>query len=393
MPSDQSTWLISVPQDGESEGIVQELSYKLSQSTKLIPPSNISQFGIPSFKTGTLDLLISLSEELPKQEAFFTATVAKIVDTLRSLLNNDPAKLAQHILVNEESVDTYLLKDWKWNESRYGIQRSTKELLDALHKEMTSIDNAMKAKLNNYNLVKGSLTSMLRKKMGNLSVRSLADIVDREDFIQDSEYLETVLVAVPRSLVKEWNNGYERLSQMVVPRSSKVVASDDEYTLFSVVIFKRVRDDFVQKCREHKYLVRDFVYSDEEIDKQRHELDVAETTEKELWTELLRLSRTNFSESFQILVHLKVLRLFVESVLRYGLPANYIGIIILPEQKSSKKVFNTLQAQFAYLRPRANPNKSQKKKAGAEEFIGEYQALLDQEFYDFVMFEVPWIVD
>lgn len=45
-------------------------------------------------------------------------------------------------------------------------------------------------------------------------------------------------------------------------------------------------------------------------------------------TELLRLSRTNFSEAFQILVHLKVLHVFVESVLRYGLPANYAGFIV-----------------------------------------------------------------
>jgi len=30
--------------------------------------------------------------------------------------------------------------------------------------EMTAIDNALKAKLNNYNLVKGSLTQMQRKK-------------------------------------------------------------------------------------------------------------------------------------------------------------------------------------------------------------------------------------
>ena len=45
-------------------------------------------------------------------------------------------------------------------------------------------------------------------------------------------------------------------------------------------------------------------------------------------TELLRLSRTNFSEAYQILVHLKVVRLFVESVLRYGLPADYVGIVL-----------------------------------------------------------------
>ena len=43
---------------------------------------------------------------------------------------------------------------------------------------------------------------------------------------------------------------------------------------------------------------------------------------------MLRVSRTNFSEAYQVLVHLKVVRLFVESVLRFGLPANYAGLII-----------------------------------------------------------------
>lgn len=33
---------------------------------------------------------------------------------------------------------------------------------------------------------------------GNLSVRSLADVVSADNFIQGSEYLETLLVAVPR---------------------------------------------------------------------------------------------------------------------------------------------------------------------------------------------------
>jgi hypothetical protein len=47
-----------------------------------------------------------------------------------------------------------------------------------------------------------------------------------------------------------------------------------------------------------------------------------------LQTELLRLSRTNFSEAFQLLVHLKIVRLFVESVLRYGLPSNYVGLVV-----------------------------------------------------------------
>lgn len=78
---------------------------------------------------------------------------------------------------------------------------------------------------------------LLKILRGNLSIRSLADIVSRDHFVHDSEYLETVLVAVPkyvddvernilslkgssRANVKDWNSKYERLTTMVVPRSS-----------------------------------------------------------------------------------------------------------------------------------------------------------------------------
>jgi V-type H+-transporting ATPase subunit C len=201
MPSDQSTWLLAVPQDGDAEGLLPDVTTKLTQQSRSFPANNIAELNIPSFKVwpllyarripyltiaviqaGTLDSLISLSEDLPKQDAAFTAIVAKTVDTLRNLLNNDPSKLAQHVQVNEGSVDGYLLGGWRWNEGRYGVQRGLRELVDILikvsalirdtldnanriTKEMTSIDNAMKAKLNNYNIVKGSLTQMQRKKL------------------------------------------------------------------------------------------------------------------------------------------------------------------------------------------------------------------------------------
>lgn len=126
------------------------------------------------------------------------------------------------------------------------------------------------------------------------------------------------------------------------------------------MIFKKVHDDFSQKLRENKYvpssppavdfvgasadfprvplfrfILRDFTYSEVQIQKQTQELEVAETTEREMWTELLRLSRTNFSEAFQVLVHLKVVRLFVESVLRYGLPAQFAGLAVKVRPHSS----------------------------------------------------------
>ena len=85
-------------------------------------------------QTGTLDLLVTLAEDLPKQDTYFTSVVAKIVDTLRNLLNNDPQKLGQHTLVNERAVEHYLLKDWKWNEGRYNVQKGLKDLVDTLNR-------------------------------------------------------------------------------------------------------------------------------------------------------------------------------------------------------------------------------------------------------------------
>ena len=41
---------------------------------------------------------------------------------------------------------------------------------------------------------------------------------------------------------------------MVVPRSSRKLAEDDEFGLFNVTVFKKVKEEFVQKCRENKWV-------------------------------------------------------------------------------------------------------------------------------------------
>jgi V-type H+-transporting ATPase subunit C len=42
--------------------------------------------------------------------------------------------------------------------------------------------------------------------------------------------------------------------------------------------------------RPHRFIVRDFTYAEEEIQKQRAELDEANTTEKELWVRIQNIT-------------------------------------------------------------------------------------------------------
>ncbi|SNX87691.1 probable VMA5 - H+-ATPase V1 domain 42 KD subunit, vacuolar [Melanopsichium pennsylvanicum] len=396
MPSDLAYWIVSVPlEDSDPHRMFSELGSKLL-SDGGSASSDFGQLFFPPLKTGTLESLISLSEDLPKLDATYTQIVAKIIDTLRALLNNDETALAQHVLVNEQTLDDYMLS-WSWNTGKYRADRGLTDTVEMLGKELNSIDNVMKQKLGNYNAAKGQLQQLQRKKQGNLSVRSLADVVHKEDFVDtNSEYLETLLVAVPKNNTKDWQARYERLTNMVVPRSSNKITHDQEFALFNVTVFKKVKDEFVQKCRENKFVVRtDFAWDDDLVSRQRQELDEAGDSEKELWTELLRLARTNFSEAYQALAHLKLVRTYVESVLRYGLPADYFAVSIRPNPKRTKALLQTLVQHYAYLESYnqsgnesgKNGNKKKKQEANAGDAPGEYAQLLEEEQFPFVLTE------
>ena len=60
MPSDQSTWLIAVPQDGESEGVYQELETKFQQQLRAFNRKNFTQLSLPAFKVLNLQCFCDL---------------------------------------------------------------------------------------------------------------------------------------------------------------------------------------------------------------------------------------------------------------------------------------------------------------------------------------------
>ncbi|KAL1406367.1 Vacuolar ATP synthase subunit C [Vanrija albida] len=390
MPSDLSYWLVSVPlHDGDPSAVLQEARKAVNNT---VP---VGGWEIPELKAGTLSSLINLSDSLPKTDQQFTTTVSKLLDTLRSLVSEDATRVAQHARVNDRPAEEYVLPDpngngsWQWDKRRWGDGGKVVDVIEALVQEMGTVETSQKQKSQQYQLAKGALTNLQRKQQGNLSTRSLLDVVKKEHLVENSEYLETLLVAVPKNNIKTWYEKYERLTPMVVPRSSQEVAKDGEFILVTVTLFRKVRDDFINKARENKFIVRDFKWDDQGLENQNKELAQLEKEEKELWTELLRLSRINFSEAYQLLAHLKTVRLFVESVLRYGLPADYSGFVVKPEPKTAVKTLKLLSAHYNYLG--SAKSRDAKKGNTDEAAVGEWAGVMEQEYYDFVLFELPKI--
>ncbi|XP_075719999.1 V-type proton ATPase subunit C 2 isoform X1 [Rhinoderma darwinii] len=380
-------WLISVPGDKTNLAAMDRMTTVTSKANL----SSNAKFIIPDLKVGTLDALIGLSDDLGKLDVFAESVIKKIAQYIGDVMNDSAEKAQENLLANGGTkkkmkhmhIDliSYLSR-FEWDMAKYPVKQPLKNLTDSLSKQMSQIDTDLKSRALTYNNIKGNLQSLERKTVGNLLTRTLADIVNKEDFVLNSEYLITLLVVVPKTSYTAWQKTYESLSDMVVPRSTKMIAEDGEGGLFSVTLFRKVIDEFKAKAREIKFIVREFYFNEKELQSEKDEIIKLAADKKQQYGPLLRWLKVNFSEAFIAWIHIKALRVFVESVLRYGLPVNFHAVILQPNKKSMKRLRDVLNAIFRHLDEAAAANM---KDVGMD--IPGLQ-LNNQDYYPYVCFNI-----
>eukprot|EP00163_Fabomonas_tropica_P034262 TRINITY_DN93_c0_g3_i1.p1 TRINITY_DN93_c0_g3~~TRINITY_DN93_c0_g3_i1.p1 ORF type:complete len:296 (-),score=52.76 TRINITY_DN93_c0_g3_i1:314-1201(-) len=243
-------WLISAPAEPTVDATWNTLQRKTAKEQNL---SLNYRFGTPSLRVGTLDSLMSLSDELTKVDMQVEACVRKIERQL-----NDLQQKNERPLVDRKPAESFVTQ-FQWDAAKYPTNASVKDLVDQIIEEINVLEEEIKVKSSEYHQTKSSLHAMEKKQTGSLLTKTLDTLVKPEDFVE-SEHLTTLLVVVPRFSIDQWLTTYESLTQFIVPRSSKKVAEDGEYAMFTVTLFRRVVDNFKNACREARFTVRDFSY-------------------------------------------------------------------------------------------------------------------------------------
>ncbi|KFP83640.1 V-type proton ATPase subunit C 1, partial [Acanthisitta chloris] len=342
-------WLISAPGEKTCQQTWEKLHAATTKHNNL---STNSKFNIPDLKVGTLDVLVGLSDELAKLDAFVESVVKKVAQYMADVLEDSKDKVQENLLANGGKdgfeKDDLLEQQWQTKHESSILAPYTVNF-PFIFKGVNQIDNDLKARASAYNNLKGNLQNLERKNAGSLLTRSLADIVKKEDFVLDSEYLVTLLVIVPKMNYNDWVKQYETLAEMVVPRSSNVLFEDQDSYLCNVTLFRKAVDDFKHKAREYKFMVRDFQYNEEEMKADKEEMNRLSTDKKKQFGPLVRWLKVNFSEAFIAWIHVKALRVFVESVLRYGLPVNFQAMLLQPNKKTMKKLREVLYDLYKHL--------------------------------------------
>ncbi|XP_045404997.1 V-type proton ATPase subunit C 2 isoform X2 [Eulemur rufifrons] len=338
-------WLISAPGDKENLQALERMNTVTSKSNL----SYNTKFAIPDFKVGTLDSLVGLSDELGKLDTFAESLIKRMAQSVAEVMEDSKGKVQENLLANGVDLTSFVTH-FEWDMAKYPAKQPLVGVVDTLRKQLAQIETDLKTRTAAYNTLKTNLENLQKKSKGNLFTRTLSDIVSKEDFVLDSEYLVTLLVIVPKPHYTQWQKTYESLSDMVVPRSTKLITEDSEGGLFTVTLFRKVIDDFKTKAKENKFMVREFYYDEKEIKREREELTRLLSDKKQQYGPLLRWLKVNFSEAFIAWIHIKALRVFVESVLRYGLPVNFQAVLLQPHKKSStKRLREVLNSVFRHL--------------------------------------------
>ncbi|XP_035129129.3 V-type proton ATPase subunit C 2 isoform X6 [Callithrix jacchus] len=399
-------WLISAPGDRENLQALERMNTVTSKSHL----SYNTKFAIPDFKVGTLDSLVGLSDELGKLDTFAESLIRRMAQSVVEVMEDSKGKAQEHLLANgglKEKMKclkidlTTFVTHFEWDMAKYPAKQPLVSVVDTIAKQLAQIETDLKSRTAAYNTLKTNLENLEKKSMslgqlsfcekrkwyiverklettdegltliealavgclascqkGNLFTRTLSDIVNKEDFVLDSEYLVTLLVIVPKPNYSQWQKTYESLSDMVVPRSTKLITEDKEGGLFTVTLFRKVIEDFKSKARENKFTVREFYYDEKEIKREREEMARLLSDKKQQYGPLLRWLKVNFSEAFIAWIHIKALRVFVESVLRHLWRSrdcnSVIKTIFLMSTSISTLVFLTRKASWHLSHVRAD---------------------------------------
>lgn len=367
--------LITVPTESNRERTWQ------NALTKTEAYATAYKFDVPELKVGSMNTLIKEAEGLGKNDSYAEKTVRRIARQLETLLT-DKERAAESLQAAGKTTEGYLTS-FKWDAAKFNVNTSLKGLCEDVISKVADIDAEMKKKVATYNKAKQALNVMEKEQTGALMTRSLDGLVKKEDFVVDSDFLQTVVVVVPLAKRQQWAETYESMHESVVPRSTKELYTDDTAILFSVTLFKRPESavkEFSGACSLLRFVMREYSYDSDAMESREKNLVEAKADVMKKYNGLVRWCTTMFGEAYIAWVHTKALRLFVESVLRYGLPVNFVPILIKPKPKTYAKLRSTLSTTYAHLDANASQGDVEIPSMAIANEIGAYYPYVNVDF-------------
>ncbi|CAB9511849.1 proton ATPase subunit C 1 [Seminavis robusta] len=406
-----------------NSGGAPEQAYRKLQTAGACPDrpyAELFKLEVPSLTVGTLDTLMTLSDELVRTDAIVEGIVRKIEKTAMELSDRSKADLS----VGGVPAPRYI-QQFAWDSAKYPNRRPLKDLVSLITSGAVAVEAELKQLTASYGDKQIALQEVQRRKGGNLMSADLNDVLNDDIMsrvdVHDTEYLKTVFVAIAKgakenfesSIYKiandlvgyggpDWSRDPTKLGEPVsfgakvdrhkvrgspvVPGSLKQVHADHDSLLYAVTILRSqyeagyyengefqqgtkvdLVEEFTKACRDKRYVVREFTWDPTKASKSENILEQLQVEVDGMKSALMRWCKTHYGDAYVAWMHIKVIRVFVESVLRYGLPVDFTAVLYKVQGNKELELTKALDKQLG------NPKEEED-----EEMEGD-------EYHDFVL--------
>lgn len=311
--------------------------------------SRAFDFPVPPLKVKNLSSLMNLTDDMQKYEERAESMLKRLHRNFTDLGPQVPLD------VSKKTPEQYL-QQFEWDIRKYPAQNDLTTMAGQIFNDITDMDNDIKGKQADLTAVGSRLNAIQRKRSGNLVTRDLSDLIKHSHYVRDEVSKEYSTKIVPYFIVvsvhreKDFLDSYERFTQFVVPKSALEVPSQDkDYKLFRILHLnaETMEDDLKTSCEQHKFTFRKFEQGGIEAAREtsQEEQDLV-NEQKRLTQQVIMYIKSNFSEMFVAYMHLKAIRVFVESVLWYSLPPNFQVMLIQPNERNETALRQKMAQQF-----------------------------------------------
>lgn len=366
--------------------------------------SEMFKFEVPSLMVGTLDSLMTLSDGMDKTDTIVESIVRNIEKTGMEL--SAYAGKTSELTVGGVPAQRYI-QQFAWDYAKYPNRRPLKEIAYLISGGVSAIDEELKQLLASFADKQAALAAAKQRRSGNLLVADLNDVLTPDIMrcvdINDTEYLKTLFIALPKGSEElflscidtlasdlvgyggpDWSRFPDQLGTSVkfgtfvdrerkrgspvVPGSVRLVKEDTESSLFTVTILKSQYEaghyekdefipgknidfevEFIKKCHEKRFIVRQFKYDPSQSSNSAMLLEQLQVEVDAMRSGLTRWCKTHYGEVFVAWMHIKVIRVFAESVLRYGLPVDFTAVLYKVTDDNEEEMINALDKALGSL--------------------------------------------
>ena len=326
-----------------------------------------------------LDTLFKINDDLIRDEQEIEAFLKSLEKQLSDLTTNPLQIKFRGALLDPKKAIT----EFQWDEGKY--PNRSKTIADIMHKineKYTETRKTIKSKTDDYN---NSVNELKLKKKSQYEALSLMkqdyrDLVSKSKMeMKTTDYLCTMLCFVPTGNEKTFEAKYMSLADgYVVPYSALRIdrGEDEKMQLYRVIVMKHKKDDFRNQCQGQLRITCKEYNEEELLSKPVEEKEIEKLNNESVQKkhDLERHAESGYSEVFYALLHLKYLRLYVESCLKYTSGDYYSVMVYVPKDKEQKlisimiKTFNDTKEQGWY---------------GTKEELKE-----NEDFYPFILVKI-----